>query len=101
MTLTWKDHPLLPIPTDEEFAVMEPEEIVQYHRNHHEAISNAAKDPYRYGFKLKHWGKVEESLGIDDEALILGGNRSGKTEFSAWAVVKAAAENPDSEIFCF
>jgi len=101
MNLTWKEHPLLPVPTDEEFAVMEPEEIVEYHRNHHESIDKASRDPYRYGFKLPHWKNVEESLEDDDEALILGGNRSGKTEFSAWSVVKAAVENPNSEIFCF
>lgn len=99
--MKWIAHPLLPIPSDEELAVMEPEEIVEYHRNHHDAIAKASADPYRYGFRLPHWTRVEESLSIDDEALILGGNRSGKTEFSAWAVVKAAVENPDSEIFCF
>lgn len=100
-TLAWKPHPLLPIPTDEEFAVMEPEEIVRYHHEHHEAIANAERDPFRYGFRLAHWDKVVTSLAEDDEALILGGNRSGKTEFAAWAVVKAAVENPDSTIFCF
>lgn len=99
--MKWTAHPLLPIPSDEELAVMEPEEIVAYHRDHHEAISKAASDPYRYGFKLPHWSKVETSLAEDDEAMILGGNRSGKTEFAAWTVVKAAFENPESEIFCF
>lgn len=99
--LTWKPHPLLPIPTDEEFAVMEAAEIVAYHHQHHEAILNADRDPYHYGFRLVHWDKVVVTLGEDDEAMILGGNRSGKTEFAAWAVVKATVENPDSTIFCF
>lgn len=99
--MKWIAHPLLPIPTDEEFAVMEPEEIVKYHQEHHEAIAKAESDPYRYGFKLPHWKTVEQTLEEDDEALVLGGNRSGKTEFAAWSVVKAAVENRNSEIFCF
>jgi len=99
--MKWRPHPLLPIPTDEELAVMEPEEIIEYHRSHHESIAKAESDPYRYGFKLPHWEEVERTLHEDDEALILGGNRSGKTEFAAWSVVKAAVENPDAEIFCF
>lgn len=80
---------------------MEPADLVELHRTYHTAIANAEKDPFRYGFELPHWKSVDETLAKDDEALILGGNRSGKTEYSARAVVKAAVENPDSEIFCF
>ena len=99
--LTWKPHPILAPPSDHEITVMEPEEIVRFHSLYHEAIDNAEKDPFRYGFDLPHWKKVDASLEEDDEALILGGNRSSKTNYSAKAVVKALVENPDSEIFCF
>jgi len=99
--MKWRSHPILSPPTDAELAAMEPEEIVEYHRVHHEAIENAENDPYRYGFRLPHWSKAEEHLQEVDEILALGGNRSGKTRFGAYAVVRAAIENPNSEIFCF
>ncbi len=99
--MKWRPHPILTTPSDEEIAVMELDEIVEYHRLHHEAIENAENDPYRYGFRLPHWELAEHHLSGVDEVLALGGNRSGKTRFGAYAVVKAATENPDSEIFCF
>lgn len=99
--MKWREHPILSPPCDEEIAVMEPDEIVEFHRIYHEAIENAESDPYRYGFRLPHWSKAEEQLAEVDEILALGGNRSGKTRFGAYAVVRAATENPNSEIFCF
>lgn len=99
--MNWRSHPILQPPTDAEIALMEPQELMDIHRIFHEAIENAESDPYRYGFRLPHWGKAEEALFEVDEILALGGNRSGKTRFGAYAVVKAAIENPHSEIFCF
>jgi len=99
--MKWTPHPLLPIPSDEEFAAMDAEEIIAYHRLHHETINKAALDPYRYGFRLPHWKKAEEALEEVNEILALGGNRSGKTAWGAYCVVRAAIENPGAEIFCF
>jgi len=80
---------------------MEPDDLVQLHTIYHEAIENAQKDPYRFGFRLPHWKKAEEQLAGVSEVLALGGNRSGKTQWGAFMVVKSALENPNSEIFCF
>jgi len=99
--MNWRSHQILTPPTDEELSVMEPDEIVEFHRVYHEAIENAENDPFRYGFRLPHWEKAEEQLSEVDEILALGGNRSGKTRFGAYAVVKAATENAGAEIFCF
>jgi len=99
--MNWKPHPILTPPTDEEIALMEPSDLIELHAVYHEAISNADKDPYRYGFKLPHWTKAEEALDEVTEILALGGNRSGKTRWGAYAVVRAAISNPHSEIFCF
>jgi hypothetical protein len=99
--LEWRKHAILQPPTDEELVLMEPEELVNLHRVYHEAISNAENDPYRYGFRLPHWAKAEEQLAQVSEVLALGGNRSGKTAFASYCVVKAAIENPKSEIMCF
>jgi hypothetical protein len=99
--MKWRSHQILTPPTDEEIVLMEPDELVELHRIYHEAIENAEKDPYRYGFRLPHWSRAEEQLNEVTEILALGGNRSGKTQFGAYSVVRAAVENANSEIFCF
>lgn len=99
--MKWRSHPILAPPTDEELVLMEAADLIELHRIYHEAIENAEKDPYRYGFRLPHWNKAEDALTEVSEILALGGNRSGKTRFGAYAVVRAAIENDNSEIFCF
>jgi hypothetical protein len=99
--MIWRKHAILTPPTDEEMVAMEPTELIQLHSIYHEAIENAEKDPYHYGFRLPHWEKAEEQLHDVNEILALGGNRSGKTQWGAFSVVRAAVENPKSEIFCF
>jgi hypothetical protein len=54
---------------------MEPDELMEIHKVYHEAIDNAERDPYRYGFRLPHWEKAEEQLSQVSEVLALGGNR--------------------------
>ena len=54
---------------------MEPDELIGLHSVYHEAIENAEKDPYHYGFRLPHWNKAEEQLFEVNEILALGGNR--------------------------
>jgi hypothetical protein len=73
--MNWKHHQILSPPTDEEIALMEPAELVELHRVYHEAIANAERDPYRYGFRLPHWAKAEEQLKEVNEIVALGGNR--------------------------
>jgi len=99
--MIWRKHAILTPPTDEEMVAMAPDELIDLHSIYHEAIENAEKDPYHYGFRLPHWSKAEEQLKEVNEILALGGNRSGKTQWGAFSVVRAAIENPKSEIFCF
>ena len=99
--LNWTPHEILSIPSDDEIAEMEATELVELYAAREEAIRNSNKDPFRYGFKFKHWQKVWDELVVRDEALVLGGNRSSKTQFGAYSVVKAAMENPASIIMCF
>lgn len=54
---------------------MEPDELIALYSVYHEAIENAEKDPYHYGFRLPHWSKAEEQLFEVNEILALGGNR--------------------------
>lgn len=56
-------------------AAMEPADLIELHTVYHEAVTNAERDPYRYGFRLPHWKLAEEQLTEVDEILALGGNR--------------------------
>jgi len=80
---------------------MEPDELLAIHEVREQAIRDAQDDPYRYGFRLPHWERAEEQLKEVDEILASGGNRSGKTAWGSFCVVKAAIENPKSIIMCF
>jgi hypothetical protein len=99
--MEWTPHKLLAIPTDEEISEMDPSDLMEFYRIREEAIANEARDRYRYGFKFENWRKLEEQFMTRSEALVSGGNRSGKTQVGAYFTVRAALENPQSEIFCF
>lgn len=73
--MNWRKHQILTPPDDDEVALMDPSELMEIHRIYHEAIENADKDPFRYGFRLPHWEKAEEQLQEVNEILALGGNR--------------------------
>lgn len=99
--MNWKQHPVLQAPTLEEMARMEPEELVRIHKLYHEAIANAERDPYRYGFVLPHWKYADDLLAKFRTLLLLGANRAGKTSWGARTVVRAAIENEGALIYCF
>tara|TARA_Y100001938_G_scaffold25624_2_gene34235 strand:- start:2493 stop:4217 length:1725 start_codon:yes stop_codon:yes gene_type:complete len=102
--MDWQEHPVLKPPTNEELALMKPEQVLTLHQQYHAAIKNAAEDPLNCGFKMPHWEKADALVTGEDatnELIILGGNRSGKTIYGARSVVKAAIENPGSTIFVF
>lgn len=80
---------------------MEPSEVAELWQKYHEAIENAERDPYRYGFHLPQWEKANELLQSFNELLVSGGNRSSKSQYAATTVVRAAIENPGSVIMCF
>lgn len=101
MSLKWRKHPMLSPPTVEEMARMSPDALVKLWELYHEAIENAEKDPYRYGFVLPNWLEADSFLEKRNEILVSGGNRSSKTSYAARTCVKAAIENPGAVIFCF
>ena len=101
MALLWEKHAVLKPPTDAEMALMEAAELIKLHKLYHEAIANAKRDPYRYGWVLAHWKRAEEMLERCRTLLLLGANRSGKTTYGARSVVKAAVENDSALIYCF
>lgn len=78
-----------------------------------ELIRMAKADPYAHEPPLPHWHDADELLAgkwrgealYGEElktlfAIILGGNRSGKSRFAGWRTVRSAVENPGSNIIC-
>jgi len=60
--MIWRKHQILTPPSDEELAVMTPEDVLEIHKIYHEAIENAEKDPYQYGFQLPTGRRRKSSL---------------------------------------
>lgn len=77
-------------------------ELVQLHERYHEALVGEREDPIRCGFQLDSWHKAKSYLDEGkDEAILLGGNRSSKSEFGAWMTMNALLKNPGSKIWCW
>ena len=72
------------------------EKLIEMHRMHEDAVANATADPLNFGITLQGWVYADSMLDLYDSVMCFGGNRSGKTEYGARSVVKAAIENPNS-----
>lgn len=103
--LVWTPHPVLIIPDIEMIIAKgwdkDMKGLIKYQREREELIFNMKDDPYRYGHELDHWIKADGLLSQGAECLVLGGNRSGKTEWAGKRVVQSAMNNPNSIIWCF
>ena len=110
--MKFTDHPVLKAPTPEVIKALcfnadgsSREEglkkLIEMHRLHEDAVANATADPLNFGIELQGWIYADAMLDLYDSVMCFGGNRSGKTEYGARSVVKAAIENPNSIILCF
>ena len=77
------------------------ERVLEYFSRREEAIERERDDPFRYGTELPHWKHVDEALATHGELLLLGGNRSAKTEVCSKRVERSAVANPNAIIWCF
>jgi len=105
-------HPVLKAPTPEQIKALcfnadgttnadGLAKLIEMHRMHEDAVANAVSDPLNFGITLKGWVYADAMFDLYDTCMCFGGNRSGKTEYGARSVVKAALENPNSIIICF
>ena len=104
MPIIFTKHPMLPSLTDAEVVKLwdkDPGLLKALHKKHETRIQASLDDPLRYGFDLPGWSRIQDALDSSDEALILGGNRSGKTTGCAKAVMQAVQESMDGHIVCF
>tara|TARA_B100001250_G_scaffold62250_1_gene48688 strand:+ start:255 stop:1853 length:1599 start_codon:yes stop_codon:yes gene_type:complete len=58
-------------------------------------------DPYNHRQVLDHWKDAEALLKENDQLLISGGNRSGKTAFASWYIIQLLTKKPEARIACF
>ena len=96
MELTFTKHPFLQPPTDEEIVLLaenDPKLLEALYEAHEGRIQASEEDPIRYGFDLPGWDRMRLSLNKQNECLVLGGNRSGKTTGCAKMVMQAVMEN--------
>jgi len=88
-----QDHPLMPSPDEEQRLQMiknvGPEETMRLFLLREQRIRAEVTDPYRYGTELTAWPDADGLLDRQNELLILGGNRAGKTEYAAKRIAQA------------
>lgn len=80
--------------------LMSREAVVEYVAKREEAIEREREDPWNHGIRLKSWDRAEAQWESVRELLILGGNRSGKTEYAAWSAVRQLVEKEGARVWC-
>jgi phage terminase large subunit-like protein len=78
-----------------------PDEGWKYLKTREELIAREASDPFRYGYIPPVWKRASELLEKHRELLVMGGNRSGKTEWAAKEVIKTMYSKPGAVVWCF
>jgi phage terminase large subunit-like protein len=78
-----------------------PDEGWKYLKTREELIAREASDPFRYGYIPPVWKRASELLEKHREILVMGGNRSGKTEWAAKEVIKTLYSKPGAVVWCF
>jgi hypothetical protein len=104
MELVFTQHPIVKPPTDEEIVLLgknDPKLLADLHRVHEGRIQASIDDPLKFGFDLAGWERMQRGLEENNECLVLGGNRSGKTTGCAKMVMKAVTESRDGHLVCF
>ncbi len=104
MALNFSKHPYLTPPTDEEIILLaekDPKMLEALWNAHEGRIKASEEDPLRHGFDLDGWARMRTGLMENNECLVLGGNRSGKTTGCAKMVMEAVTQSNDGHIVCF
>jgi hypothetical protein len=77
------------------------EEFAEWLLKREELIRCERENPLAYGWEGDHWMKVRRLLGWCRDLLILGGNRSGKTELAGKLSVERAIGGERRELQCW
>ena len=76
-----------------------PEDGWKYLKTREELIAREASDPFRYGFVPPIWKRASDLLERHRELLVMGGNRSGKTEWAAREAIRVMYTKPGSVVW--
>jgi phage terminase large subunit-like protein len=76
-----------------------PDEGWKYLKTREELIAREASDPFRYGYVPPIWKRASELLEKHRELLVMGGNRSGKTEWAAREAIRVMYTKPGSVVW--
>jgi phage terminase large subunit-like protein len=93
-------HPVMQVDLDL-LEKLGPDEGWKYLKTREELIAREASDPFRYGYIPPVWKRASELLEKHREILVMGGNRSGKTEWAAKEVIKTLYSKPGAVVWCF
>lgn len=87
------EHPILPSPSVDERLMMidnvGPQQVLKLFEAREMRVKAEFNDPIRYGIELEGWKAADDTLDKFNELLVLGGNRSGKTEYAAKRMAQA------------
>jgi len=78
-----------------------PEDGWTYLKTREELIAREKADPFRFGYEPPVWKKASELLEKYREVLVMGGNRSGKTEWAAKEIIKTMYNKAGAVVWCF
>lgn len=99
-------HPVLKLPetADEARALMNElggvEGFTDWLLQREELIRLERLEPYRHGCYLEHWRDADRLLETNRRLLVLGGNRSAKSQWAARTAVRLMEEKPEARIMC-
>ncbi len=96
----FSDHPVLALPSRKQAEALGEDELKKLLDKREELIRLEREDPYYHGFEPAHWEKADLMREECSELIVLGGNRSGKSEYAAKAVVKTLVECEESNVIC-
>lgn len=76
------------------------DQLVRFTVLREEAIRRELDDPFRHGYRLASWARAEEQWEHARELLVLGGNRSSKTEWASKEVNEMLAGKDGARVWC-
>lgn len=98
----WTPHPVLAIPAREQVRALADRvgaeeaqrQLAAWHAERERKIRLEVQDPLRHGFETANRLRLRQLLTTHDEVLVMGANRSGKTEDATWYAVDDMANRP-------
>ena len=99
-------HPLLPLPSAAEVEAALRDEaklaaLVEGLNKRRAVLAAVERDAFRNGFELDHWRDADRLLGeLIFVLIMLGGNRSAKSEYCAKRTVQSAMKHPRGTVLC-